>query len=186
MEQSFEEETWEIVSQRPVLEHPFVSISMEEVRLPDGRIIEDWPKIYTRDYINALVINENGEALVMVGYKHGIGRSNWQVLAGYMDDGEDPLSAVQRELMEETGFVCDDWHFLGSYAVDSNRHIAMGHFFCGVGAKQIASRENDDLERYSVMWVSLDELKQALQDGRIATGSYALAVSLSLLTVLKH
>ena len=185
MEHPPEVEAWEIVTQKPVLEHPFVTISMEKVRLPDGRMIEDWPKIYTRDYINALVVNEAGEALVMVGYKHGIGRSNWQVLAGYMDDGEDPLTAVQRELMEETGFECEEWHFLGSYAVDSNRHIAMGHFFCGLGAKQVASRETDDLEDYTVEWVPLAELKVALQDGRIATGSYALAVSLSLLTVLK-
>ena len=185
MERSFEENKWEIVSEQSVLEHPFVTISMEEVRLPDGRIIEDWPKIYTRDYVNALVLNEAGEALVMVGYKHGIGRSNWQVLAGYMDDGEDPLTAVQRELLEETGFVCDDWHFLGSYAVDSNRHIAMGHFLCGRNARQITSPENDDLENYEVLWVPLDELRIALQDGRIATGSYALAVSLALLTVVR-
>lgn len=186
MEEQVGQEKWEIVSRQSILEHPFVTVSMEKVRLPDGRIIEDWPKIYTRDYINAVVINEAGEALIMTGYKHGIGRSNWQVVAGYMEDGEDPLTAVKRELREETGFACDDWHFLGSYAVDSNRHIAMGHFFCGVGAKQVASQENDDLEHYSVQWVSLDELKTALQDGRIATGSYALAVSLSLLTVLKR
>ncbi len=185
MEQLVEQEAWEVMNQRPVLEHPFVTIAMEDVRLPDGRIIEEWPKIYTRDYVNALILNEAGEALVIVGYKHGIGRSNWQLLAGYMEDGEDPLTAVQRELLEETGFVCEEWHFLGSYAVDSNRHIAMGHFFCGVGAKQVASPETDDLEDYEVRWVGLDELRVALQDGRIATGSYALAVSLSLLTVVK-
>lgn len=185
MEQLFDEERWEIVKQQPVLAHPFLVVSMEEVRLPNGQLIPDWPKIYTRDYINALVLNEKSEALVMVGYKHGIGRSNWQVLAGYIDDGEDPLTAVQRELMEETGFVCEAWDFLGSYAVDSNRHIAMGHFFCGRNARQIASPENDELEDFEVLWVPLDELKIALQDGRIATGSYALAISLALLTVIE-
>lgn len=185
MEQFFEENSWQIRKQKPVLQHPFVTVAMEEVKLPDGRIIEDWPKIYTRDYVNALVLNENNEALIMIGYKHGIGRSNWQVLAGYIDEAEDPLTAVQRELLEETGFVCDEWHFMGSYVVDSNRHIAMGHFLCGRNARQITSPENDELEDFEVLWVPLDELKIALQDGRIATGSYALAISLALLTVVK-
>jgi ADP-ribose pyrophosphatase len=174
---------WEVLHQETVFNHAFMSVAMETVRLPDGTIIEDWPKVYTRDYVNALVFNEAGEALILEGYKHGNGQSNWQMVGGYLEEGEDPVTAVKRELLEETGHSCKKWFYLGSYVVDANRHVGIGHFFCAQGAQPITEINHGDLEEMTLKWVSFKELKYALLDGRISVISYAMTVALSMLLV---
>jgi hypothetical protein len=104
MEKIMPEERWIVLKEEQVLEHPYVNVKYQEIQLPDGRIIPDWPIVQTRDYVNALVLNESGQAMILEGYKHGHGRPSWQVLGGYLEPEEDPEKAVQRELLEETGY----------------------------------------------------------------------------------
>jgi ADP-ribose pyrophosphatase len=166
-----------------VLSHPFVSVTMQKVELPDGKVIEDWPIIQTRDYVNVAVLNERGEMMVLEGYKHGLGRPGWQVPGGYLEKGEDPLSAVKRELLEESGYASDDWQALGSFVVDANRRVGVGHFYLARDACQVAMPNHDDLEAFSIRWVSLEEVSRAVRDGRVGIMSYAICISLALLRV---
>jgi ADP-ribose pyrophosphatase len=176
------DEKWQTVGRRTIIEHPFLTVHLDEVILPDGRCIPDWPMVSIKDYVNVMVVNEAGEVMIIEGYKHGIGRSSWQVVGGYLEPGEAALAAAQRELLEETGYQSDDWTFLGSFIVDANRRAGQGTFFLARDARQIAAPDHDDLEAFAVRWVSADEVKAALGDGRVQGISYATALSLGLLT----
>lgn len=178
-------EVWQVLERKPVIEHPFLQVTMETVSLPDGRVITDWPIVNCRDYVNVLVINEQGEALILEGYKHGVGRSNWQVVGGYLEADENPMEAAKREVLEETGYVSDDWRHLSSFVMDANRRGGMGHFFLALDARPGAEPNHDDLEEFAMRWVSVDDLKLALVDGRISVISYAMTVSLGLLSLDK-
>lgn len=182
-EATLSDEQWDVLKRESVVNTPFLKVVMEQVRLPDGRIIADWPIVDARDYVNAMVVNEAGEALIIEGYKHGLGRSNWQVLGGYLEKGEEPLAAVQRELREETGYESDQWQQLGSFVVDANRRVGVGHFFLARAARPAGEAQYDDLEQITLRWVSLAELREALADGRVAVISYAINIALGLLAM---
>lgn len=177
------EERWQVLEENPILEHPYVNVVFQKIKLPDGQIIPDWPIIETRDYVNAMVIDRSGKAMILEGYKHGHGSSNWQVLGGYLEPGEDPFEAVKRELLEETGFSSAEWRHLGSFTVDANRRVGTGHFFLAQGVQKVAEPDYDDLEQFVIRWVSLAELRQALSDGRVAIASYAINIALGLLAL---
>lgn len=178
------EENWQVLNSETVLQSlPFLQVDMQRVQLPDGSIIDDWPILHTRDYANVFVLNEAGEALLMVGYKHGIGRVSWQTVGGYLEPGEDPLHAVQRELMEETGYGSEDWQPLGSFVVDANRHTGTGHFFLARRAWQASEAYEPDTEGAQVLWVPVAEVRRALQDGRVVGMAYALNIALALLAL---
>lgn len=177
------EESWQVLGSEPVIEHPFLKVSVQQVRLPDGRVIPDWHIVHTRDYVNVFVLNEAGQALILVGYKHGLGKSSWQVVGGYVEDEEDPLRTAQRELLEETGYASDDWRHLGSFVVDANRHVGKGHFFLARDARPVARPDHDDLEGFEVRWVSLEEVGAALRDGRVGIISYGVNIALALLAL---
>lgn len=178
------EETWEVLNRKVVLNKPpFLKVEMEHVRLPDGREIEEWPIIDARDYVNVVVMNEAGEIMIVEGYKHGIRRSSWQVPGGYLEPGEDPLEAIQRELLEETGYESEEWGLLGSYVKDANRRVSVGHFFLARNARKTTEPNNNDLEQMQIRWVSAAEARRALRDGRIVGMSYAINITLALLSL---
>lgn len=180
------EETWEVLRSKVALDKPpFLKVEMEHVRLPNGREIEEWPIVYARDYVNAVVLNEAGEVMVLEGYKHGLRASSWQVMGGYLEEGEDPLDAVKRELLEETGYASEHWEKLGSFVVDANRRVGTGHFYLARNTRVVAQPSHDDLEGFAIKWVSIAEMNQALFDGRIALMAYAVNIALALLRGLE-
>jgi ADP-ribose pyrophosphatase len=175
------DEKREVVRSEDVLEHPFLSVAMQTVRLPDGRLIADWPIVRTRDYVNVAVMDGAGWFLITEGYKHGLGRLSWQVPGGYLEDGEDPIAAARRELLEETGYASEDWKHLGSFVIDANRRVNTGHFFLAQKAQRKRDPEDPDQERFTLRWASRQEVEQALSDGRIAVISHAVNLALALL-----
>lgn len=174
------EEKWQVLGQKVVLEHPFLRVTMEEVQLPDGRIIADWPIVAVRDYVNVVVTNEAGQVMMVEGYKHGPGRSSWQVVGGYLEAGEEPLQTAQRELLEETGYVSHDWQHLGSFVMDANRRVAMGHFYLARQARPVTAPFHNDLEQFTVNWLSVAEVAAGLSSGRVMVISYAINLALAL------
>jgi ADP-ribose pyrophosphatase len=153
------------------------------VRLPDGQIIDEWPLVNLRDYVNVLAVNSNGKALITEGYKHGVGRSSWQVVGGYLEPDENPLVAAQRELREETGCESDGWESIGRFVVDLNRHAGIGYVFLAHNVRQIGMPSSDDLERQNIQWVSLSELANATRDGSVMGMSHAATIGLALITL---
>jgi ADP-ribose pyrophosphatase len=172
---------WTVLESEPVLEHPYLQVTMQTVQLSDGQIVPSWPIVKARDYVNVMVLDGAGQVMIIEGYKHGLGRSSWQLLGGYLEPGEDPLAAARRELLEESGFKSEEWRHLGTFVVDANRYVGAGHFYLARNAHQAAEPNHDDLERFAVRWEPLSELKRALFDGRIAGLSYAVNASLGLL-----
>jgi ADP-ribose pyrophosphatase len=172
--------SWKVTKSQQVVDNPYTQVFVQSLELPDVRLIEDWPIIQTLDYVNALVLNDDGEAMILEGYKHGLGRSSWQVVGGYLEPDEEPLAAIKRELLEETGFASEHWDHLGSFTVDANRRVGEGHFFLVRNAKKVTEPNHDDLEYFDLRWVSLDTLKVALRDGRVGALSYAINISLAL------
>ena len=174
---------WETLSSESAIEHPFLRVTMDTVLLPDGTVIDDWPTVHAGDYVNVMVVNSDGEALIAEGYRHGSGRVTWQTVGGYLEKDEDPYTAAQRELREEAGLECRQWRHLSSFVVDANRHVGTGHFFLGYGPTKVCEIDSGDLEEYTLKWVPIDALKRALWDGRLNIMSYGVNVALGLLAL---
>ena len=177
---SNKDEQWEVTGREVVLEHPFLSVYMEQVRLPDGRVIEDWPIVDARDYVMVVARNPTGEMLILEGYKHGLGRISWQVVGGYIEVGEEPLETAKRELLEEAGYTSDDWEHLGTFVVDANRRASWAHIFLACNVRPATKPESDDLELTEMRWVSTQEAASALSEGRVGIISSAVAIALAL------
>ncbi|MCL1894434.1 MAG: NUDIX hydrolase [Holophagaceae bacterium] len=107
------------------------------------------------------------ELLVVEQYRHGIDRASLEVPGGVCDSGEDPLSAAKRELLEETGFVSDNWIELGfcspNPAIQNNRC----HFFLALDCVSVRDLVLDPTEELRVWALPFHEWQERLNSGEI-------------------
>ena len=113
-----EEGKWEVLDSEYLFRRPWLTVRHDTVRLPDGRINPEYYVLEYPDWINVLAITEDGKFVLERQYRHGLGKTCYEIPAGVIEKGETPLEAARRELQEETGIKADikDLHLLGIYS----------------------------------------------------------------------
>lgn len=173
---------WQTLHARPVYaEGKWLAVEDRTVQTPQGRVIEHWPWVITPNYVNVLAVTPGGEYLVFRQGKYGLEGQSLAPVGGYIEPGEDPLSAARRELLEETGFEADEWVHLGRYLVDPNRGVAQGDLFLARGARRAAEPLADDLEEQQLLFLRRDELETALREGQFKVLAWAANIAFALL-----
>jgi 8-oxo-dGTP pyrophosphatase MutT (NUDIX family) len=174
-------QSWKTRSRRIILNHSkYLVVEEHTVELPDGRMISDWPWLITPDYVNILAMTEQGEFLCFRQTKYAVDGTSLAPVGGYLEPGEDPLAAAQRELLEETGYQAPEWIDLGHFGVDGNRGAGCAHLFLARGARRVAQARPDDLEEQNLLRLSRSELETALDTGEFKLVSWAAVVALAL------
>ncbi len=172
---------WKTLSRRTVLEYrPYLVVEEHTIELPDGRVISPWPWVITPDYVNVVAITERGKFLCFRQTKYGIAGPSLAPVGGYLEPGEPPLEAAQRELLEETGYQAPDWTSLGAYRVDGNRGAGMAWFFLAQNAYPVAQPRADDLEEQELLLLDRAEVEAASVAGEFKLVSWTAIVLLAL------
>jgi ADP-ribose pyrophosphatase len=159
----------------------YLTVEDHAVELPTGQMIDDWPWVITPDFANVVAITEEGQFLCFRQTKYAVAGTTLAVAGGYIEMGEEPLEAAQRELREETGYTAPDWIDLGQYAVDGNRGAGVAHLFLARNARQVEQPDADDLEEQELLLLSRADVEHALRRGEFKVLPWSTAIALALL-----
>jgi ADP-ribose pyrophosphatase len=93
----------ELLSSKRIFEGRAVNLRVDTVRTADGRrstreIVEHSP------CIAVIAVDGQGNVLLVRQYRQAPGKELLEIPAGGIDEGEDPPTAVAREMQEETGY----------------------------------------------------------------------------------
>jgi ADP-ribose pyrophosphatase len=172
---------WKTLHRRILCQpNKFLTVEAHELELPDGRRIGDWPWLIMPDYANVLARTVDGRFPCFRQTKYAVRGISLAPVGGFLEPGEDPLHAAQRELREETGYTAPIWHPLGSRVVDANRGAGTAHFFLALDAVPTGAPEPDDLEQQDLLLLTQGELEAALDRGEFKVLAWAAVVALGL------
>lgn len=77
------------------------------------------------DWVNVVALTSDEQVVMIEQYRHGLDEVTLEVPGGMVDDGEEPLQAGLRELVEETGFTGEQARIIGvvspNPAIQTNR-----------------------------------------------------------------
>jgi 8-oxo-dGTP pyrophosphatase MutT (NUDIX family) len=103
---------FEIVESVEVAREWNVALRRDRLRWPDGSEA-DYRVVVSPDSVYVVPYAENGATVLVRQWRHSWQVTAWEVPAGTMEPGEDPLACAQRELVEEAGLMARDWTWLG-------------------------------------------------------------------------
>jgi ADP-ribose pyrophosphatase len=172
---------WKTLSRRVVSRFgKFLTVEVHEIELPDGRRISDWPWLISPNFVVVLACTVEGKFICFRQTKYAVEGVTLAPVGGHIDEGEDPLAAAQRELLEETGFAASEWHKMGSGVLLPNRGGGHGHLYLALDAWREADPCSDDLEEQELLFLTRRELDDALSRGEIKVLPWAALVSMAL------
>ena len=173
---------WKTLTRERVVEFgKYLTVERRTLELPDGRTIPDWPWLIMPDYVNVVAVTADDRFVCFRQVKYAVDGTSLAIVGGYLEPGEDPLAAAQRELREETGYTAPDWTVLGHYAVDANRGTGSGHSFLASGAHFVGGSIADDLEEQELRLLTRAEIETALINGEFKVMPWTATVALALL-----
>jgi ADP-ribose pyrophosphatase len=174
---------WTVERTNVLFSHPRVVITEEAVRLPSGRLVDDYLQIKVAEHVVIIVRSETEQFLVQRQYKHGPRALVLTFPAGGIERGETPYDAARRELEEETGIRARVWRYFGRFVLNGNQGSGAAHLFLTVGIASgtaTASPAHADLEEQEALWLTGQELVDAAKCGQFKIASHALALGFAL------
>ncbi|MBQ4056511.1 MAG: NUDIX hydrolase [Bacteroidaceae bacterium] len=157
--------TWKTLSSEYLIKRPWLTARRDKVQLPDGRILDEYYVLEYPTWVNVIAITKEGDMVLVRQYRHALGRTNFELVAGVLEKGEDPLVAAQRELLEETGYSGGEWKELMQLSANSSTMTNLTHCFLAEGVEKTALQNLDASEDLEVYVFSQEEVKQKLQQG---------------------
>lgn len=110
-------------------------------------------------------------------YRHAANQYLWELPAGKIDEGEEPLSAAKRELAEETGYRAKKWWPLVEYYASPGFLGETMKVFVAEGLKPGDAQPEED-EQIELRLVKISEVLKMIEKGAILDGKTLSSVLL--------
>jgi ADP-ribose pyrophosphatase len=182
-------QTAQLLSSEVVFECPLFKVRHDKLIEPGGKRSE-------RD-----VIRHNGSVVILAldsskskkdpwivierQYRHAANQFLWELPAGKLDAGEEPVAGAQRELEEETGYRAKKWTPLVEYYASPGFLGESMKVFTAEGLIAGDAHPEDD-EEIEIRLVKLSDVLKMIQKGKILDGKTLTSVLLYARQIAKH
>lgn len=150
---------------RNVFRGRVLTLNLEQVRLPNGRVAE-LEIAHHPGGAAVVALDAEGRVCLLRQFRHAAGGWLTELPAGKLEAGEPPLECARRELAEEAGVVAQQWEKLGEFYSSPGVLTEVIHVFLARDLA-LASAQPEEHEVLEVRWVPLGEAVEAALAGRL-------------------
>lgn len=146
------------------------------------KIIERNGKTFTKDFIErndtAVIIpyTNTNEIYMESQFRDALGKLSLEVVAGQVEEGEDPFEAAKKELREEAGLTAKTWHKLAVWDLSVNMK-GKTHIFAATDLLQGENNLEID-EEIEMIKIPLDIVMKKIRNGEMTAMSHIAALFL--------
>lgn len=161
------------VKKNYIYEGKIIKVRCDDAELPDG-------KPCTREIVEhnggaCVLYIEDGKALLVRQFRYAYGESIYEIPAGKLEKGEDPMLAAARELEEEAGVKAGKLELMFTLYPTPGYTNEKIYIYQAFDAKKVAAHL-DEGEFLDVEYVSLEKVEEMLKNGEIKDGKTIVAL----------
>ncbi len=173
-------EKYKKVSSEELISNSFMKLKKNTMKKPDYDKNMPFYVMEFANWVNIVPLTLDKKVIMIKQYRAGIDEVCVEIPGGIIDDEEDPIIAAKRELIEETGYSCEDIRLLkrvsGNPAIQNN----FVYLYLAEGVKAYAEQNLDEDEKIEVFEKPLEEVKCMLEEGLIHHPYASLSLMLTL------
>ena len=158
---------WRTLGRNYLFRNPWCAFRVDEVELPDGANIE-YGVLESGGFAAMVPVTDNGSVIFVRQWRQPLGAFTLELPSGGVDGGEDPGVAVERELLEETGYRAEGLERLASVHTSTGRSTELCHLFRCRAVLDEGGPRPEPTEFIEVLELPLDEAMRLVADGGIA------------------
>ena len=155
---------------------PWLKLREDRVALPNGVELEQFHVMEYPDWALSICQRADKKLVMVEQYRYASESLSLEFPAGMIEKEEPPLDGAKREMVEETGYVSEEWHFLGKCRPEPARHTNEAHLYLATDAKKITEPDPDAAEMHRVLTMTVDEIFQSAEEGRLVHGIHLAAL----------
>jgi len=147
------------------LEAKKIRFELNRIKLPIG-LEKTFGIIHHPGAALAVPITSDGQIVLLRQYRFAISRRILEFPAGTLEENENPLSSIQRELGEEAGYQADTWDPLGIMTPCPGYSNELIHMFLARDLVELKEKPSgDDDEDIEILHMTKSELDQCISSG---------------------
>lgn len=159
--------TWKTLESEYIIRRPWLTARRDAVQLPTGAINKEYYVLEYPTWVNVIAITKEGKFVMVRQYRHGIGKTCHEIVAGVSEQGEKPLEAAQRELMEETGYAGGKWRLLTVLSANASAMNNLTYCFLATGVEPAGEQHLDATEDLEPLLFTREEVIRMLMNDEV-------------------
>ena len=162
------------ISSDLIYEGPIFTITHDKAELENSRTaVRD--VLHHNGGVCVIPITENNEIFLVKQFRYPFQTVTREVPAGKLEKGEDHGECGRRELLEETGYTCSEYIYLGEMLPTPAYDTEVTYMYLAKGLT-FSSQSLDPDEFLDVERIPLSEAVKQVMDGTIRDGKTQIAV----------
>jgi len=157
------------LARKTIYENKWVNLYADKVVYSNGAIVDEHHFVhFDRPSVGVLVTNENDEVLFIKSNRYITQSIEWEIPAGWIDEGETIFDTAKREVFEETGYTIENIQNLYSY--NPSNGISDQEIIILKATSSSKIDKFDEQEVSEVRWFNRNEISELLNSNEIMCG----------------
>lgn len=138
--------SWERTKRTVKYQTSHMSVYEDVVVLPNGHVIDGFSVVSVRNGVVVVAKDQSGDLIVVKEYKYAIDKDILVLPAGGIEDGDSPIQAAKKELLEETGYSGGEIELITAYNDYPSKMTHTTYVVRMTNVQKISDAEHEDTE----------------------------------------